>query len=112
MPSPLLWGDEDSVRQRFADGVVDLQTTRRNIDFIFPFGPAEVVEHFRKFYGPTQKSFEALDAAGQDALRNDLEELWAGNNQAADGTTRVESEYLDVRAIRASDTANMFSDPD
>ena len=101
MRSPLLWGDEDSVRQRFADGVVDLKLTRRNIDFNFPFGPAEVVEHFRKYYGPTQKAFEALDAAGQAALRRDLVELWTKHNQAADGTTRVESEYLEIRAIRA-----------
>ncbi len=100
LPSPLLWGDEEAVRRRFADGVADLRMTPRNIDFIFPFGPVDVVEHFRKFYGPTQKAFEALDDAGQDALRKDLEQLWTENNKAADGATRVESEYLDVRAIR------------
>jgi 2-polyprenyl-3-methyl-5-hydroxy-6-metoxy-1,4-benzoquinol methylase len=100
MPSPLLWGDEESVFRRFADGVADLKMTRRNIDFTFPFGPLDVVEHFRKFYGPTQKAFEALDPAGQDALRRDLEQLWTENNKATDGATRVESEYLDVRAIR------------
>ncbi len=99
--SPLLWGDEECVRERFSDRVSELQMTRRNIDFTFPFGPDDVVEHFRKFYGPTQKAFEALDEAGQDALRSDLVALWTGHNQASDGTTRVESEYLEVRAIRA-----------
>jgi hypothetical protein len=74
---------------------------RRNIDFIFPFGPSEVVEHFRKFYGPTQKAFEALEADGQDALRKDLEELWSGRNTATDGTTKVVSEYLEIKATRA-----------
>ena len=74
--------------------------TRRNIDFIFPLSPDEVVEHFRKYYGPTQKAFEALDAEGQAALRKDLEDLWSGFNSATDGTTKVVSQYLEVKAIR------------
>ncbi len=60
----------------------------------------EVVEHFRKYFGPTQKAFESLDADGQAALRSDLEGLWTGHNHATDGTTEVESEYLEVRAVR------------
>ncbi len=101
MPSPILWGKEDVVPERLAAGISDLQMTRQKIMFNYPFGPAEVVEHFRKFFGPTQKAFESLDADGQAALRADLEELWKANNQAADGTTQVESEYLEVRAIKA-----------
>lgn len=104
MPSPLLWGDEEAARRRFGDGIADLQMTRRKIDFTFPFGPADVVEHFRKFYGPTQKAFENLDADKQPALRTELEDLWAGNNIAADGATLTPSEYLEVRAIRDSAT--------
>ena len=65
------------------------------------FDPAEVVEHFRLYFGPTQKAFESLDADGQAALRTDLEDLWEANNQATDGTTKVESEYLEVRATKA-----------
>jgi hypothetical protein len=30
----------------------------------------------------------ALDPAGQSALRNDFEQLWAGNNMAVDGSTQ------------------------
>jgi SAM-dependent methyltransferase len=100
MPSPLLWGDAKTVAERFADDVVDLQMTCRDIDFIFPMDPAGVVEHFRKFYGPTQKAFDNLDADGQAALRSDLEELWSQHNSAPDGSTRVVSEYLEVRAVR------------
>ena len=100
MPSPLLWGDEDTVRDRFAEGISDLQLIRRKIDFDFLMGPREVVEHFRLYYGPTQKAFEALDKAGQAALRADLEQLWSDNNRMTDGSTRVESEYLEVKAIR------------
>ena len=98
MPSPILWGTEDAVRERLADGISDLQMTPRKIMFTYPFGPTDVVEHFRMYFGPTQKAFESLDADGQNALRADLEGLWAENNQATDGTTKVESEYLEVRA--------------
>ncbi len=100
MPSPILWGTEDAVRERLADGISDLQMTRRKITFTYHFGPAEVVEHFRKYFGPTQKAFESLDADGQAALRADLERLWTENNHATDGTTQVESEYLEVRATK------------
>jgi hypothetical protein len=68
--------------------------------FKYPFPPAEVVEHFRMYYGPTQRAFEALDADGQALLRNDLERLWAEHNQATDNTTLVEGEYLEVIATR------------
>lgn len=101
MPSPILWGTEDAVRERLADGISDLQMTRRKITFHYPLSPADVVEHFRKFFGPTQKAFEMLDADGQAALRKDLEDLWKEHNRATDGTTEVESEYLEVRATRS-----------
>jgi SAM-dependent methyltransferase len=101
MPSPVMWGTEDVVRERLSEGVSDLQLARRKITFTFPFGPAEVVEHFRKYFGPTQKQFEMLDEAGQAAMRADLVALWESANQATDGTTRVESEYLEVLARKA-----------
>lgn len=100
MPSPLLWGDIETVQERFAEGVSDLKLTPRMIDFTFPFEPAEVVEHFRKFYGPTLKAFEALGDRNT-VLRADLEELWSVNNKATDGTTLVSAEYLEVRAVIA-----------
>jgi hypothetical protein len=101
MPSPLLWGDQETVRGRFAEGVSNLQMTPRKIDFNFAMSPEDVVEHFRLYYGPTQKAFGALDGDGQAALRKDLEELWSKNNMVKDGTTKVVSEYLEVIAIRA-----------
>ena len=100
MPSPVKWGDEATVRERLRDGIADLQMTRRMCPFSYPVPPAEVVESFRMYYGPTRRAFEALDEAGQAALRKDLEELWAGNNQATDNTTYGEGEYLEVVATR------------
>ncbi len=101
MPSPVLWGDETVVKERFQDGIADLKTTRREITFNFPFSPVEVVEHFRKYYGPTQKAFGTLGDNAQSALRKDLEELWTENSRGADGKTEVKSEYLEVVAVRA-----------
>ncbi len=101
MASPLLWGDEETVKERLGEGVGDLHMSRRPITFIYPFGPAEVVEHFIKYFGPTKKAFESLDAEKQDALRADLVQLWTEFNHANDGTTAVTSEYLEVIAASA-----------
>lgn len=101
MPSPVLWGTEDAVRERLADGIANLQMTRRKIMFTYPFGPVEVVEQFRQYFGPTVVAFSKLDPDGQAALRSDLEALWREHNQAKDGTTAVESEYLEVRAVKS-----------
>jgi len=100
MASPLKWGDDSTVRERLRDGISKLETTKRMYPMRYPFPPAEVVEFFRVYYGPTNRAFAALDDAGQDALRHDLEQLWAGNNRAQDGSTYVEAEYLEVVAIR------------
>jgi len=100
MPSPLKWGDEETVRERLRDGIADLQMTRQMCPFNYSVPPAEVVESFRLYYGPTQRAFDALDAEGRAALRNDLEQLWSEHNQATDNTTYVEGEYLEVIATR------------
>ena len=100
MPSPLLWGDEATVRERLGDGTAELRLTKRMYPFYYPFPPSEVVEHFRTYYGPTNRAFTALDDAGREAFRRDLENLWTEHNSADDGTTRMESEYLEVVAVR------------
>jgi ubiquinone/menaquinone biosynthesis C-methylase UbiE len=101
MTSPVLWGAEETLRERLSEGISKLEIKPQMITFAFPFSPAEVVEHFRNYYGPTQKAFGALDENRQAALRRDLEQLWTTNNQATDGTTSVDAEYLEVVAVRA-----------
>ena len=100
MTSPVLWGKDDVVRERFADGVSKVETKARTVVFAFPFSPAEVVEHFRLYYGPSNKAFLALDETKQAAMRSELEKLWTQNNKATDGTTAVDAEYLEVIATR------------
>ena len=99
VPSPLLWGTEEAVRERLGAGAASVAFARRTITFEYPFDPAETVAHFRRWYGPTLRAFAALDDAGRDALQEDLTRLWSDHNRATDGTTRVESEYLEVVAV-------------
>lgn len=100
MPSPLLWGDERTVLERLGERVSDVKFERHSIRFMFPLSVAETIEYWRLFYGPTHKAFASLDTAGQAALRADLEKLWTENNLAADGSTLIESEYLQITAVR------------
>ena len=101
MPSPIKWGEEDTVRRRLGDHA-NLQFSTRLISFTYPFTPEKVVEHFRVYFGPIHKAFAALEAdpAKQTALGHDLIQLWTKHNQCTDGTTLVESEYLEVYATK------------
>jgi SAM-dependent methyltransferase len=99
MPSPLKWGDEDCVRERLGQRTSKLTKTRRLYPMRYPFSPAEVVEFFIVFYGPTVMASEALDERRLAALTKELTQLWTANNKATDGTTFVESEYLEVLAL-------------
>jgi SAM-dependent methyltransferase len=101
VPAPILWGDEETVRQRFAKGVASLSLTGQKILLDYPFPPSEVVAFFRQYFGPTQTAFKRLDADGQAALTSALESLWKEHNRAGSDRTSVEAEYLEVRAIRA-----------
>jgi SAM-dependent methyltransferase len=100
MPAPVLWGDEATVRERLRNGIASLRLTRVFYRFEFPFDPAGVVEFFKVNYGPMSRSFAALDAAGQEKLREELIALWSANNKGDAGSTRVDAEYLQVIAIR------------
>ena len=100
IPPPAKWGEEAVVREHLQTGIAELQLTKRLYPFKYPFQPTEVVEFYRKYYGPVNRAFAALDAAGQAALRQDLEQLWAKHNIDANGATYCEPEYLEVVAIR------------
>src|SRR5579872_6094466 len=57
MPSPVLWGDEATVRERLRTGIDDLRLTRHFYRFDYPFSPAGVVEFFQENYGPMSRAF-------------------------------------------------------
>ncbi len=101
VPPPNLWGDEATVGLRLGPGCAELNCTRRKVQMAYPFSPKDTVDFFRRYFGPTKTSFARLDDAGQLRLAEELEALWAEHNTATDGTTKVEGEYLEVRARRA-----------
>ncbi len=101
MPSPLLWGDEAAVRERFREGVSNLRLTRLPYRFHHDDSPPDVVDFYCEHFGPIRQALANLDTDGQGALRKDLLDLWARHNEADDGTTRVTGEILEVVAIRA-----------
>jgi len=101
VPSPMSWGDKATVRSRLQRGFAVLRLARRIALMRYPFPPAETVEFFRRYYGPTHRAFASLDAPAQAALRRDLVELQTANNIAkTSGTTEVAAEYLEVVAVR------------
>lgn len=101
MPSPVLWGDEATVRERLHEGISDVKCSPRFYRFDYPFPPDAVVEFFRNNYGPMTRAFASLDVRGQENLRSELVSLWSAHNTAAADTTRVDAEYLEVIATRA-----------
>lgn len=100
MPSPVLWGDEPTVRVRLRSGVASLECSRHLYELSYPFSPADVVEFFRVNYGPMTRAFASIGEEAQQQLRDELTALWSRHNRATDGTTRVDAEYLQVVAVR------------
>ena len=100
MPSPLLWGDEPTVRQRLGSGLASLECSRHMYELSYPFPPADVVDFFRANYGPMTRAFASIGEDAQQQLRDELTDQWSRHNRATDGTTRVDAEYLQVVAVR------------
>lgn len=102
VPPSVLWGDEEIVKVRFGGRVSDLKFRRLSLLMNIPMPPQTVVEHFKQYFGPTQKTFMALDEEGQKKYRNDYTKLWEEYNISKDGNTVVDSEYLEVIATKVS----------
>jgi len=100
VPPSVLWGDEETAKKRLG-GRGPVRTKKHPILFDIPFGPAETVEFFRKYFGPTQMTFARLDPTAQEALRKDLVRLWEDHNEGDAHHTVVMGEYLEVRAAVA-----------
>lgn len=99
--SPVSWGVEDNVRERFgAAGVKpeDISCEQATYTFRYP-GPAdEFVGAFRLYYGPTMNAFEAAAKDGRaDALRDELVALFRSQNQGDAGATVIPATYLKVQ---------------
>jgi SAM-dependent methyltransferase len=99
--SPMTWGVEDNVVERFdAAGVPrdDVAFQRDTYWFHYPVPPADVVAAFRDYYGPTMNAFDAAGENGRTAaLERELVALFAAQNQSPDeGRTSIPATFLRV----------------
>src|SRR5262245_41667414 len=64
LPSPRLWGDEWTCRQRLG-ALKNLEITRHMYPIESPLGPEQVVDVFIRYYGPTCQAHSSLSEPGQ-----------------------------------------------
>jgi SAM-dependent methyltransferase len=103
--SPMTWGIESNVIERFgAAGIPKDSISFVRDTYTFGFGspPAQLVDAFRKYYGPTMNAFEAAEKNGRsEDLKKELDDLFNSQNKsAAAGATLIPATYLRVTVTR------------
>ena len=97
--SPVKWGGEDDVIERFTAAGVSKDQISFDLDtftFNHPGPPSELVASFRDYYAPTMNAFEAAKADRRDAdLQTDLDTLFEEQN-TSDGGTSIPATFLRV----------------
>lgn len=101
--SPMLWGDETAVRERFEAASIDpgkIRFERATWYFRQPGPPEALFETFRHFYGPTMTAFEAAAKAGRaEQLAQELDSLFIEHNRGGAGT-EIPATYLKVTVAK------------
>ena len=101
--SPMTWGVESNVVQRFAAAGVppeNISCVRDSFTFDFAGPPVQFVGAFRKYYGPTMNAFEAAERSGRAAdLQSELEALFISQNTRTDKTS-IPATFLQVTVAR------------
>lgn len=89
--SPMTWGVEQQVVERFATAGVpenNISFLRDTYVFNFPGPPSGFLEQFRHYYGPTMNAFEAAERNGHsEDLQRELLALFESQNTAQSGTS-------------------------
>ena len=103
--SPMLWGVESNVTERFAAAGIPadrISFVRDTFTFTYPGPPAGLLSEFRNYYGPTMNAFEAAEKNGKAGqLQKELEQLFSAQNQSADvNQTSIPATFLRVTASR------------
>lgn len=97
--SPMTWGVESNVIERFSSAGIpgeNITFTKDTYTFEFPGAPAQFLDVFRRFYGPTMNAFEAAERNGKaNDLQAELEDSFNSQNQGTD-TTIIPASYLRV----------------
>jgi SAM-dependent methyltransferase len=98
--SPVTWGVEENVRERFGRaGIQPDNITCERATYVFRHRgpPAEFLDNFRLYYGPTMNAFEAAAREGRaDELREELKTLFEQQNQGGPDRTVIPATYLKV----------------
>jgi ubiquinone/menaquinone biosynthesis C-methylase UbiE len=99
--SPMLWGVEDHVIERFGKAGVakeNISFVKDTFTFNAPFSPKEFVSRFKNYYGPTMNAFEAAEKNGKALeLQYELEELFNSQNKSNTvNTMSIPATYLRV----------------
>jgi ubiquinone/menaquinone biosynthesis C-methylase UbiE len=101
--SPMTWGIENNVIERFAGAGVPKEKVsfvRDTYTFNFPGTPSEFVDTFRKYYGPTMNAFDAAEKNGRASdLQKELEALFTSQNKSpSKDVTSIPATFLRVTA--------------
>jgi len=99
--SPMLWGVESHVTERFVKAGVpaeNISFLKDTYTFNAPYTPSALVENFKNYYGPTMNAFEAANKNGKAAeLQSELEQLFIAQNRSADpNKTSIPATFLRV----------------
>jgi ubiquinone/menaquinone biosynthesis C-methylase UbiE len=99
--SPMTWGVESNVIERFAGAGVPkewVSFVRDTYTFNFPGTPSEFVDAFRKYYGPTMNAFDAAEKNGRASdLQKELVALFTSQNKSpSKDVTSIPATFLRV----------------
>ncbi len=99
--SPMTWGIESNVIERFAAAGVPQEAisfVRDTYSFNFPGPPSAFVEAFRTYYGPTMNAFEAAEKNGRAGeLQKELDALFTRENKSpSKDATSIPATFLRV----------------
>jgi len=99
--SPMTWGVDTHIIERFGEaGVANekISMVKDTYSFISPDkSPTDVIELFRRFYGPTMNAFEAAQKTGKvEELHKQLLELATAQNKSTDRGTSIPATFLRV----------------
>jgi SAM-dependent methyltransferase len=99
--SPMTWGVEANVVERFASaGVPSDKVSCEKDTYTFNYAgtPTAFVDAFRKYYGPTMNAFEAAEKNGRASdLKKELDTLFESKNTSgSSGRTSIPATFLRV----------------
>ena len=96
---PVLWGNEEHVRELFGDRIVGMRVERRVSKQAFR-SPEHYLDFFRTYFGPLKMAFDKVGPDGAPALEADLLAYLEKVN-SNERALVLEPEYLQLVAVRA-----------